>query len=79
MAQITPIIQQQIQDNPDADYQVLISLADGAQLPDRLNGKGRYVLQDKVYAATIKGTDISALENDQAIEAIEPDAKMGIL
>jgi hypothetical protein len=79
MAQITPIIQQQIKDNPDADYQVLISLADGAELPASLDGKGRYVLQDKVYAATVKGTDISALGNDQAIEAIEPDAVMGIL
>lgn len=79
MGQIAPIIQQQIQDDPEGSYRVLISLADGAQLPEILKGKGRFVTQDKVYAATVKGSDISKLSNEVAIEAIEPDGEMGIL
>jgi hypothetical protein len=79
MGQIAPIIQQQIQDDPNADYRVLISLADGGKLPESLSGKGRFVVKDKVYAATVKGKDLSDLSNDHAIEAIEPDAEMGIL
>ena len=79
MAQVAPIIQQQIMDNPADDYRVLISLADGAELPASLDGKGSFVLQDKVYAATVKGTDINTLSKDHSIEAIEPDTQMGIL
>jgi len=79
MGQIAPIIKQQIQDDPESDYRVLISLSDGAQLPASLKDTGRFVLQDKVYAATVKGKYIKELSKNLAVAAIEPDAEMGIL
>lgn len=68
----------QIRNNPEKDYSVLITLKNEV-LPPSLKNKGKFVMGNKIYSANINGKELQSLSNDSEIEAIEPDVEMGVL
>jgi hypothetical protein len=79
MAHIAPILQQQLLDKQQNDYDVIITLKDNEQLPDILSDKGNFILKDKIYSAKVTAAQLEQLTQDNAIDAIEPDTEMGIM
>lgn len=78
MAYIPEEFYQRTQDQPQNKYPVLITLGENG-LPPSLEGKGRFVMADKIYSAQVSGTELQQLRQDNDIEAIEPDVEMHIL
>jgi hypothetical protein len=78
MGVIRDDLNEQISTNPGMDYSVLIVLKEGV-LPPSLVQKGRFVMDNKIFSATISGAEIQSLGNDAAVEAIEPDVEMTTL
>jgi len=78
MSFIQPELRQQIQQNPQENYAVLITLK-GNSLPAALSNKGKFVFADKIFSARISGQEIQSLADNTEIEAIETDREMGIL
>lgn len=78
MAIISGELSEQINNDPNKDYSVLITLKNDA-LPTTLTDKGKFVMANKIFSATMSGREIQKLENETEIEAIEPDMEMGIL
>lgn len=78
MAYISEEFLRQIKQNPQSSYAVLITLK-GRALPQSLEGKGKYVLENKIYSTEINGADIDSLSQNNDIEAIEPDVEMNIM
>ena len=79
MPYIDPSLQQQLSGSEGLKCKVLITLKDEAKLPDLLINKGHFVLQDKIFAASVTAADFDKLANDVAIDAIEPDGEMHIM
>lgn len=78
MAFINPELAQQMQENPQAQYSVIITLK-GGPLPQELTGKGKFIMGDQLFSATLNGEEIQSFIHHAQVEAIEPDREMGIL
>ena len=78
MAYIPEDFHQRIQENPQNNYPVLITLKE-KNLPQLLEGKGQFVLENKIYSAQVTGQDIQSLSQHSDIESIEPDVEMHIM
>jgi len=78
MSFIQPELKQQIQQHPQENYAVLITLK-GSSLPAALSNKGKFVFADKIFSARISGQEIQSLADNKEIEAIEPDKELGML
>jgi hypothetical protein len=78
MASISPDLEEQIKQAPQNDYSVIITLK-GEQLPSALEHKGKFIMANKIYSATISGKEIESLIGNSEIEAIEADTEMHAL
>lgn len=75
MTYISPELYQRIQEHPEGQYAVLITLK-GEGLPRELENRGRFIMADTILSATLSGQEIRDLVNRKGIEAIESDVEM---
>jgi hypothetical protein len=78
MASIRNDLKEQILQNPNKEFSVLITLMNET-LPESLANKGNFVMANKIFSAKISGTEIKQLLNEAEIDAIEPDMEMSVL
>lgn len=69
---------QQLSTNPDATYSVMITLTPNSSSKSNFMARESMNLQpveglDGIYKATLSGRDILTLQQDDSIQAIEPD------
>lgn len=75
MAYLSPELYQRIQEHPEGHYAVLITLRGGV-LPRELENRGRFIMADTVFSATLSGTEVQDLARREEIDAIEADIEM---
>ena len=78
MATISSPLKEQIEQSPQQDFSVIITLK-GDALPPVLESKGKFIMGKQLFSATLNGKEIQSLESNAQIEAIEADMEMGIV
>lgn len=77
MTALTESFAQRLNTNPDATYSVLITLHPDAvnKAPAALNSAGVQPIDglQGIYKATLSGQELLRLQNDDSVQAIEPD------
>lgn len=78
MPVIDPVLLQQAKANPDTQFPVLVVLKEDCPLPHSLTGKGRFIMENKIYSATISGKLLLELDSHADLEAVELDGEVWI-
>ncbi len=78
MDKISFELQRDINSKPFGEFDVIITLMEGVNA-DSLNLKSYRVLMSDILAARLTAKEVQALAQNKGVEAIEPNAKVGIL
>ncbi|GAB6977035.1 protease inhibitor I9 family protein [Prevotella falsenii] len=78
MDKISFELQREINSKPLGEFDVIITLMEGVNA-ESLNLKSYRVLMSNILAARLTAKEIHVLAQNEGVQAIEPDAKMGIL
>lgn len=78
MDKISFELQREINSKPFGEFDVIITLMEGVNA-ESLNLKSYRVLMSDILAARLTAKEVQVLAQNEGVEAIEPDAKVGIL
>ncbi len=78
MDKISFELQREMNSRPFGKFDVIITLMEGVNA-DSLNLKNYRVLMSNILAARLTAKEVQALAQNEGVEAIEPNAKVGIL
>ena len=71
-------LQREMNSRPFGEFDVIITLMEGVNA-ESLNLKNYRVLMSNILAARLTAKEVQALAQNEGVEVIEPDAKVGIL